>query len=195
MIVLARQGAERVAQPVRAWMSAQPDAFVKAIATAFPGLPHRDGHNHFVRDVAKPGLDMERQAQVTMRRKGRGVRASERRVRAERRHAAAPAFPPPPAPPPGAATPPAAPPASAPPVQAAPPEPCAASAGGLVPPASALETTRVAPAEEPAVKDEAGEVVRGDGAAVRGMLNESQGGPLPPPVYGCVRRSRRCVAP
>jgi hypothetical protein len=33
----------------------------------------------------------------------------------------------------------------------------------------------------PDVADEAGEVVWGYGAAVRGMLNDDQGGPLPPP--------------
>lgn len=85
VIVLARPWAERVAKPVRAWMSDKQDAFVKAIATALPGIPHRDCHNHFVRDVAKPVLDMDRQAKVTMRSTGRGVRAIERRVLAERR--------------------------------------------------------------------------------------------------------------
>jgi hypothetical protein len=123
VIVLARQWAERLAQPVRAWMSDKQDAFVKAIATEFPGIPPRDCHNHFVRDVAKPVLDMDRQAQVTMRSKVRGLRALERRVLAERRHAAAPESPPPPAAPQGAAMAPAAPPASATPAQAAPPEP------------------------------------------------------------------------
>src|SRR5882724_7233030 len=104
VIVVARQWAERLAKPVRAWMSDKQDAFVKAIASEFPGIPHRDCQNHFVRDVAKPVLDMDSQAKVTMRRKVRGLRAIERRVLAERRHAAPPGAPPPPAAPQGAAT-------------------------------------------------------------------------------------------
>src|SRR3989442_2359228 len=127
VIVLARQWAARLAKPVRAWRSDKQEAFVKAIATEFPGIPHRDGHNHFVRDVAKPVLDMDRQAKGTMRRKVRGWRAIERRVLAERRHAAARESPPPPA--------------SATPAQAAPPEPSASSAGGLLQTRSALGAT------------------------------------------------------
>jgi len=99
----------------------------------------------------------------------------------ERRQAVAPKSPPPPAPPKSAATPNAAAPASATAAKAATPEPCASSAGGLVQTDSALEATDVATAEEPEVEDEAGEVVLGYCAAVRGILNDSQGGPLHPP--------------
>jgi len=179
--VLARQWAERLAKPVRAWMSDKPEAFVKAIATAFPGRPHRYCHNHFRRDVAKPVLDIDSQAQVPRRSTVRGVRASERRVLAERRPAAASAAPPPPAPPQGAATSPAALPAAVTPATVAPPEPCASSAGRLLHTANALEATSLATTEEAAVEVAAGEGVLGYGAAVRGMLNESQGGPLHPP--------------
>src|SRR6266850_948202 len=90
VIALARQWAERLAKPVRAWMSDKQDAFVKAIATEFPGIQHRYCQNHFVRDLAKPVLDMDSQAKVTMRRKVRGLRAIERRVLEERRPTAAP---------------------------------------------------------------------------------------------------------
>jgi hypothetical protein len=124
---------------------------------------------------------MDSQAQVTRRSKVRGLRAIERRVLAERRHAAAPESPPPPAAPQGAAMSTAAPPASATPAQAATPEPSASSAGGLLHTDSTLEAASLAPAEELAIEDEAGEVVLGYCAAVRGMLNESQGGPLHPP--------------
>src|SRR6266568_4862196 len=181
VIVLARQWAARLGKPVRAWMSDKQDAFVKAIATEFPGIPHRYCQNHFVRDLAKPVLDMDSQAKVTMRSKVRGLRAIERRVLAERRHAAAPESPPPPAVPQGAAMSTAASPASATPAQAATPEPYASSAGGLLHTDSALEATSLATAEEPEIEDEAGEVVLGYCAAVRGILNESQGGPLHPP--------------
>ena len=66
VIVLARQWAARLAKPVRAWRSDKQEAFVKAIATEFPGIPHRYCQNHFVRDLAKPVLDMDSQAKVTV---------------------------------------------------------------------------------------------------------------------------------
>jgi hypothetical protein len=181
VIVLARQWAERLAKPVRAWMSDKQEAFVKAIATEFPGIPHRYCQNHFVRDLAKPVLDMDSQAKVTMRSKVRGLRAIERRVLDERRQATASASPPPPAPPQGAATSTATPPASATSAHAATPEPYASSAGGLVHTDSAMKATSLATAEAAKVEDEAGEVVLGYCAAVRGILNDSQGGPLRPP--------------
>jgi hypothetical protein len=181
VIGLARQWAARLGKPVRAWRSDKQEAFVQAIATAFPGIPHRSGHNHFVRDWAQPVLDMDRQAQVTLRRKGRGWRALERRIVAARRQAVALPSLPPPAPPTSAAPPNAAAPASAMPAKAATPEPWVSSAGGVVQTESALAATGGATAEAPEVEDEAGEVGLGYGAAVRGMLNESQGGPLHPP--------------
>jgi hypothetical protein len=181
VIVLARQWAERLAKPVRAWMSDKQDAFVKAIATEFPGSPHRYCQNHFMRDLAKPVLDMDSQAKVTMRSKVRGLRAIERHVLAERRHAAAPESPPPPAAPQGAAMSTAASPASATSTQAGTPAPSASSAGGWLHTESTLEATSLATAEEPEIEDEAGDVVLGYCAAVRGILNDSQGGPLHPP--------------
>jgi hypothetical protein len=181
VVVLARQWAERLAKPVRAWMSDKQDAFVKAIATEFPGIPHRYCQNHFMRDLAKPVLDIDSQAKVTMRSKVRGLRAIERRVLEERRQAAASASPPPPAPPQGAATSTAALPASVTPATVAPPEPYASSAWGLLHTDNALEATSLATTEEAAVEVEAGEVVLGYCAAVRGILNDSQGGPLHPP--------------
>ena len=39
VIVLARQWAERLGKPVRAWMSDKQDAFVKGIAAEFPDVP------------------------------------------------------------------------------------------------------------------------------------------------------------
>jgi len=175
VIVLARQWAERLAKPVQVWMSDKQDAFVTAIAAEFPGRPHRYCHNHFLRDVAKPVLDMDSRAKVKMRRKVRGLRAIERCVLEERRHAVAPE--------------PTLPhetskaddtPLSEPPAAAA-HAPCASSDLGLVRTDSALEATGLAAAGEPGVEDEAGEVVLGYCAAVRGILNDSQGGPLHPP--------------
>ena len=90
LIALARQWAERLDKPVRVWMSEKQDAFVKAIAAEFEGVPHRYCQNHFLRDVAQPVLEMDSRAKVKMRRKVRGLRAIERRVLEDRRPAAAP---------------------------------------------------------------------------------------------------------
>jgi len=164
LIVLARQWAERLAKPVRGWMSDKQDAFVTAIAAEFPGIPHRYCHNHFLRDVAQPVLDMDSRAKVKMRRKVRGLRAIERRVLAERRQAAAPAPTP----------------ADERPKPDEPPR--AASDLGWTATESPLEATGRATTGEARGADEGGEVVLGYCAAVRGILNDSQGGPLHPPV-------------
>ena len=59
--------------------------------------------------------------------------------------------------------------------------PCASSAPSLVLRDSAMEAPgRATPGDAP-VADEVGEVVLGYCAAVRGILNDSQGGPLHPP--------------
>ena len=161
LIILARQWAAHVDKPVRAWMSDKQDAFVTAIADEFVGVPHRYCHNHFLRDVAQPVLDMDSQAKVKMRSKVRGLRAIERRVLADRRQAAPPD--PPLQSPPDDDTP------LIDPSAAATAAPCAPGALGLATMGSAL------------VEDAAGEVVLGYCAAVRGILNDSQGGPLRPP--------------
>jgi len=163
LIILARQWAAHVDKPVRAWMSDKQDAFVTAIADEFVGVPHRYCHNHFLRDVAQPVLDLDSQAKVKMRRKVRGLRAIERRVLADRRQAAASDPPLPQESPQGDDA------RLSDPSEAATAAPCAPGALGLA-------TTGNAP-----VEDEAGEVVLGYCAAVRGMLNDSQGGPLRPP--------------
>ena len=163
MIILARQWAAHVDKPVRAWMSDKQDAFVTAIADEFVGVPHRYCHNHFLRDVAQPVLDMDSQAKVKMRRKVRGLRAIERRVLADRRQAAPPERPLPQERPQGDDTP-----------RIDPAE--AATAAPKVRRTLGLATSENAP-----VEDAAGAIVRGYCAAVRGILNDSQGAPLRPP--------------
>jgi hypothetical protein len=174
LIVVARQWAERLAKPVRGWMSDKQEAFVTAIADEFVGPPHRSCHNHCLRDVAQPVRDMESRAQGKMRRQGRGVRAIERRVVAARRQAAAPE----PLPPDEGPKPDGAPRVDPSKAAAA---LCASSDPSLVPRERAMEATGLAPTGEAPGADEVGEVVLGYGAAVRGMLNDSQGGPLHPP--------------
>lgn len=173
LMVVARQWSERLGKPVRVWMSDKQDAFVKAIASEFPGTPHRYCHNHFLRDVAQPVLDADSRAKVKMRRKVRGLRAIERRVLEERRQAAAPAPTPPDESPKTEETP------RANPSEATAPR--ASSDLSLTSTDSTLEATGVATTGEARGEDEAGEVVLGYCAAVRGILHDSQGGPLHPP--------------
>jgi hypothetical protein len=154
-------------------MSDKQDAFVQAIGTEFPPTPHRYCHNHFLRDVAKPVLELDSQSKVKMRSKVRGLRTIERGVLEERRHTAA--LEPAPRPPQADETPRVDIP------EAAAPEACARRDLGVGQTANALDTTAGAMTADPDVTDEAGEVVLGYCAAVRGMLNDDQGGPLHPP--------------
>jgi hypothetical protein len=78
--VRAREWAERLGRPVRLWMSDKQDAFVKTIAKEFPDVPHRYCGNHFLRDLAKPMLELDSHAKVKMRGKIRGLRGIEREV-------------------------------------------------------------------------------------------------------------------
>jgi hypothetical protein len=80
LIVKARDWAKRLERPVGLWMSDKQDAFVTTIAEEFPGKPHRYCDNHFLRDLAKPMLDLDSHAKVQMRSKIRGLRAIEREV-------------------------------------------------------------------------------------------------------------------
>jgi hypothetical protein len=134
LIVKAREWAKRLERPVRLWMSDKQEAFVTTIAQEFPGKPHRYCGNHFLRDLAKPRLELDSHAKVQMRRKIRGLRAIERAVltlraaeRAEQNHE-----------------------------QERSPALLVSETNGL-------------------------EVVLDYCAAVRGILNDSQGGPLRPP--------------
>jgi hypothetical protein len=61
-------------------MSDKQDAFVKTIAKEFSGVPHRYCGNHFLRDLAKPMLELDSHAKVKMRGKIRGLRGIEREV-------------------------------------------------------------------------------------------------------------------
>lgn len=80
LIARARDWAKRLDRSVRLWMSDKQDAFVKTIAKEFPGVPHRYCGNHFLRDLAKPMLELDSHAKVQMRSKIRGLRAIERAV-------------------------------------------------------------------------------------------------------------------
>jgi hypothetical protein len=132
LVAKAKQWAEQLGKPVALWMSDKQDAFLKAVAAEFAGVPHRYCQNHFLRDVAEGVLEADSHAKVKMRSKVRGLRAVERQALAEARAAALPA------------------------------------------PATEAEAAAEAPAAEAAV-------VLDYCAAVRGILNDDQGGPLHPP--------------
>ena len=72
------------------WISDKQDAFLKCVATEFPGVPHRYCENHFFRDLAKPVLDLDSTAKTKMRAKIRGLRALEREILEAREAAARP---------------------------------------------------------------------------------------------------------
>src|SRR4030095_8453586 len=152
LLVQARTWAERLGKPVRLWISDKQDAFVQGIAAEFPSIPHRYCANHFLRDVAKPVLEADSRAKVKMRRTIRGLRTIERGVLADR-HLAPPSW-----------------------SDEAQPETA---------PGETRQAT-VVPREPPRLAEapQAGglqEIVLEYCAAVRGILNDDQGGPLQPP--------------
>ena len=154
LLAKAKGWAEQLGKPVELWMSDKQDAFVTGIAAEFPEVPHRYGQNHFLRDLAKPMLEADSHAKVQMRKKVRGLRAIEKQVLADRRQART--------------------------------EPESVS----VPPAGPADRDAPAAAEPAAGDSPAGITPAADGAdqvvldycaAVRGILNDDQGGPLHPP--------------
>lgn len=163
--------AKRLDKPVRLWISDKQKAFVTGIADVFPGVPHRYCDNHFLRDLAKPVLERDSHAKVQMRRKVRGLRQVERSILDERRTDATP---------------------SASSTASGPSSPTAAT-----PSASTSAAPTGAP--DPA-RSEAQDLVLAYAAGIRGILNDTQGGPLDPPglrmaeALGEVRASlHRCV--
>jgi hypothetical protein len=80
LLMQAKDWTERLGCRIRLWMSDKQDAFVKAIASVCPGVPHRYCSNHFLRDLAKPVLELDSHAKVQMRQKIRGLRAIEREL-------------------------------------------------------------------------------------------------------------------
>ena len=148
LIVQAKEWAERLGCRVRMWISDKQDAFVKTIANVCPGVPHRYCSNHFLRDLAKPVLELDSHAKVQMRGKIRGLRGIEREVLKER---------------------------------------AAAQASQNKSQKRSVTMAATAP--------KGMEIVLDYCAAVRGIINDSQGGPLRPPglrmseALGEVRKS------
>jgi hypothetical protein len=147
LIAQAQAWADLLGKKVTLWLSDRQDAFVTGIAAEFPEVPHRYCVNHFLRDVAKPVLEMDSQAKVQMRKKVRGLRKIEQTVLKHQNAAASENLP-----------------------QAAPEPPLAATEGPAADPPSPVADTAAAST-----------VVLDYCAAVRGILNDDQGGPLHPP--------------
>jgi hypothetical protein len=182
----AKAWAKALGKPVVLWLSDRQDAFVTGIAAEFPGVPHRYCGNHFLRDVAKPVLEADSHAKVQMRKKVRGLRTIEQAVLKHQKTEEAPQVLPPDA----AVNAPAAeaftvestlvesplvePPQVEPPFVEPTALPCAAAvtepASSVADPPASVEPT-----------ESADTVVLEYCAAVRGILNDDQGGPLQPP--------------
>ena len=90
LFIRAKDLARTLRLNVVLWISDKQDAFLKCVATEFPGVPHRYCENHFFRDLAKPVLDLDSTAKTKMRAKIRGLRALEREVLDARQAAAQP---------------------------------------------------------------------------------------------------------
>jgi hypothetical protein len=162
LLAKAKDWAQQLGKPVELWMSDKQDAFVQGIHAEFPDTPHRYCQNHFLRDLAKPLLEMDSHAKVQMRTKVRGLRDIEKQVLRDRRQA--------PAEPPAAR-------AGASAISTA----VAGAAQAVSPPASAEPTGAAGPPVVEPATDEAAQVVLDYCATVRGILNDDQGGPLHPP--------------
>ena len=76
----AREWTEAIGKSVGVWMSDKEKAFATGIAEVFPETPHRYCQNHFIRDLAKPVLEIDSQAKVAMRGKVRNLRRVEREI-------------------------------------------------------------------------------------------------------------------
>jgi hypothetical protein len=149
----ARSIAAALDRPVAGWISDKQEAFVQGVAEVFPGTPHGYCKNHFLRDVAKPVLEADSHAKVQMRRKVRGLRSIEQAVLRE-----------------GVT------------IAVSEGQPLAETPPRIPAEADAVEDHEAATQEQPAIEPSpAGQVILDYCAAVRGILNDDQGGPLHPP--------------
>ncbi len=77
LIHKAKEWVTEIGVSVDAWVSDKQDAFLTAIASEFPGVPHRLCKNHFLRGIAEETFEIDRAAKVQMRMKVRGLRTLE----------------------------------------------------------------------------------------------------------------------
>ena len=79
LIQRATDLAQQLEKPIQGFLSDRQDTFVTIIAEECPNVPHRFKANHFLRDLAKPILEKDSYAFVTMRKKVRGLRTRNQR--------------------------------------------------------------------------------------------------------------------
>jgi prefoldin subunit 5 len=183
LLVRAGAMAKELGKPIRLWMSDKQDAFVKGIAAEFEGIPHLYCGNHFLRGLAKSTLEADSTAKVKMRKKVRGLRAIEREVLEERRDRGA-------AEQPEQSTQDESEKEDAPAASAS----CTAANGLRSGDGDSLRGDSAVAGQEVATTlpcdaaeqsssdtDAGGDIVLDYCAAVRGILNDDQGGPLDPP--------------
>jgi hypothetical protein len=152
LITQAKQWSADLDKPVTLWISDKQDAFVTGIAAEFPAVPHRYCANHFLRDLAKPVLEADSHAKVQLRKKVRGLRGIEQTVLNHRKDWS---------------------------VKGVEAEAEAEAEAAL--PSLATVPARADHEDSPPIPiDSAGDVVLDYCAAVRGILNDDQGGPLHP---------------
>jgi len=176
LFVTARELAATLGVRVGLWMSDKQEAFVQGIAAEFPAVPHRYCQNHFLRDVAAPMLEQDSHAKVKLRSKVRGLRAIERDVLQQQRQATKTVAEPLLASASDSLL------ESATATSVTPAEPVSPT---VIPspcgvPSIPLAASSASPRSETAVTSAAA-VVLEYCAAVRGILNDDQGGPLHPP--------------
>ena len=178
LLAKAKDWAKQLGKPVELWMSDKQDAFVKGVAVEFPDVPHRYCANHFLRDVAKPVLEADSHAKVKMRKKVRGLRDIEKQILGDRRQSAR--TEPEPANIDTAAVSEAV--ASVAVASLTDIDPTVRSEPeAILPTVASVPTAAASPPVAEPTADEAGQVVLEYCAAVRGILNDDQGGPLHPP--------------
>lgn len=69
--------------PITAAISDGQDSIRKAIALAWPGVPHQQCHFHYLREAAKPIYEADRHAKKELKKLVRGVRPIERETETE----------------------------------------------------------------------------------------------------------------
>lgn len=206
LIAKAKAWADQLGVETALWTSDRQDAFLTGIAAEFPGVPHRFCSNHFLRDVAKPLLEADSHAKVTMRKKVRGLRNIEQKILKEQQAEQAAAA--------VAAETPVTPSAIASDVSASAVVNESSASEGIetsvpasttndtksaevvgIPMASIVSSATISVGGKASVL---GGIVLEYCAAVRGILNDDQGGPLRPPglrmaeALGEVRASIQC---
>jgi hypothetical protein len=80
LAALLKEVRDKIGVPVAAVVSDGQHSIRKAVAKAFPGVPHQLCHFHWLREAAKPVFEADRNAKKELKKRVRGVRPLERAV-------------------------------------------------------------------------------------------------------------------